>query len=62
MTDYSFLLILCYRYALEGVDMNLQDYDGRTALHLAAAEGHEQVTSFLLDKCKVDPFVKDRYE
>ena len=29
--------------------MNLGDYDGRTALHLAAAEGHARCVKFLLD-------------
>ena len=48
------------RYALQEVDMNLQDYDGRTALHLSAAEGHEDVTRFLINKCSVDPFIRDR--
>ena len=33
--------------------MNLGDYDGRTALHLAAAEGHVRSVKFLLDVCKV---------
>ena len=29
------------------------DYDGRTALHLASAEGHLRCVRFLLDVCKV---------
>ena len=41
--------------------MNLGDYDGRTALHLAAAEGHLRCVRFLIDVCKVRHDVKDRY-
>ena len=40
--------------------MNQSDYDGRTALHVAAAEGHEGVVSFLLEKCSCNPNVEDR--
>jgi glutaminase len=31
-----------------GSDINQPDYDGRTALHIAASEGRESITSFLL--------------
>ena len=44
----------------QGVDMNLGDYDGRTALHLAAAEGHVRCVKFLLDTCGVKHDPKDR--
>ncbi len=40
--------------------MNLGDYDGRTALHLAAAEGHLRCVRFLLEECKVKHDCKDR--
>jgi ankyrin repeat protein len=40
--------------------MDQADYDGRTALHIGAAEGHENVVRFLIDKCKCNPFVIDR--
>jgi len=33
-----------------GVDLNIGDYDGRTALHLAASEGHLAVVKFLISR------------
>ena len=45
---------------LSGTDMGLSDYDGRTALHLASAEGHLDCVKFLLEKCKVNPAPEDR--
>ncbi|XP_032404316.1 glutaminase 2b isoform X2 [Xiphophorus hellerii] len=49
------------RFALSTMDMDLKDYDSRTALHIAAAEDHVDVVKFLIDTCKVDPFVQDRW-
>uniref|UniRef100_A0A8I6GM40 glutaminase n=1 Tax=Rattus norvegicus TaxID=10116 RepID=A0A8I6GM40_RAT len=49
------------RFALSAVDMEQKDYDSRTALHVAAAEGHIDVVKFLIEACKVNPFVKDRW-
>lgn len=43
-----------------GLDLNETDYDGRTALHLAAAEGHTRVVKYLLRK-NVDPNMRDRW-
>ncbi|XP_058523359.1 glutaminase liver isoform, mitochondrial-like [Ochotona princeps] len=49
------------RFALSAMNMEKQDYDSRTALHVATAEGHTQVAEFLIGACKVNPFVKDRW-
>ncbi|XP_068450755.1 glutaminase 2b [Clinocottus analis] len=49
------------RFALSSMNMDLKDYDSRTALHISAAEGHKDVVKFLTEVCKVDPFVEDRW-
>ena len=38
-----------------------RDYDGRTALHLAAAEGHAHCVQFLVTGCGVSPLLRDRW-
>ena len=53
--------ILYPRSFLQDFDMNMSDYDGRTALHLTCAEGHLEAVKFLLEICKVHPEPKDRY-
>ena len=50
---------LC-RLSMSGIDMSQADYDGRTALHLCAAEGHANCVKFLLQKCQVPLYPKDR--
>eukprot|EP00249_Psilotum_nudum_P003030 c16351_g1_i2 orf=169-756(-) len=34
----------------EGIDLNFADFDDRTALHVAACQGHPKVVKFLLEK------------
>ena len=41
--------------------MSNANYDGRTALHLAAAEGHASCVKFLVESCKLNPLAKDRF-
>ena len=44
----------------KGIDLNSADYDGRTALHLAASEGQAEVVEYLIRR-KVKADVKDRW-
>lgn len=36
------------RYKMSGMDLALSNYDGRTPLHVAAAEGHYEVVDMLI--------------
>ncbi|XP_077578678.1 glutaminase kidney isoform, mitochondrial isoform X1 [Stigmatopora nigra] len=49
------------RFALSALDMEQIDYDSRTALHIAASEGHVETVIFLTEECKVNPYMKDRW-
>ena len=46
---------------MQGADMEAADYDGRTALHLAAAEGHIEAVKFILEVGQVAPEPTDRW-
>lgn len=45
----------------KGLDINMADYDARTAMHLAASEGIMLVITFLLEDLKASSAVADRY-
>jgi len=59
VTHVTFLLF--FSAFTQGINMNIGDYDGRTALHLVAAEGHLRCVRFLLDVCKVKHNPMDRW-
>lgn len=44
----------------EGIDVNSIDFDGRTALHIAACEGHVEVVKLLLSR-KANIDARDRW-
>ncbi|KAM9342898.1 glutaminase liver isoform, mitochondrial-like [Pholidichthys leucotaenia] len=49
------------RFTLSALNMEQSDYDSRTALHIAAAEGHVEAVIFLTETCKVNPHMRDRW-
>jgi len=49
------------RFHGQGYNMAMWDYDKRTALHLASAEGHLECVKFLVETCRVSPAVRDRW-
>uniref|UniRef100_A0A914X683 glutaminase n=1 Tax=Plectus sambesii TaxID=2011161 RepID=A0A914X683_9BILA len=50
------------RFFMQGANLEMGDYDGRTALHLAASEGHHELIKFLLDVAKVRHDPEDRWK
>ena len=58
---YSCDLTALRRMFLANQDMSVTDYDGRTALHVAASEGHLDCVQFLVEKCGVPLMPKDRW-
>ncbi|RCN32899.1 glutaminase [Ancylostoma caninum] len=49
------------RMYLQGTNLEMADYDGRTALHVAAAEGHMHLVKFFVNVAKVNHQPRDRF-
>jgi ankyrin repeat protein len=47
---------------MQGCNLEAADYDKRTALHLAASEGHPDLITFLLNVARVRADPKDRWQ
>jgi len=59
---YNSDLTAIRRMASANQNMSIADYDGRTALHLAASEGHVECVRFLVEKCGVPVTPRDRWD
>ncbi|XP_061478173.1 glutaminase liver isoform, mitochondrial [Rhineura floridana] len=55
---YSGNVSVLQRFALSAMDMEQKDYASCTAQHVAATEGHFVVVKFLVEACRVNPFVR----
>ena len=58
---YEWYLTYIFSLQAAGMDMNSADYDGRTALHLACAEGHLNVVKLLVEQFHVNTSPLDRW-
>ncbi|KAI6185135.1 No extended memory [Aphelenchoides fujianensis] len=50
------------RLFMQKANLELVDYDKRSALHLAASEGHAEIIRFLINVAHVKPDPKDRWQ
>ncbi|XP_013397079.1 ankyrin-1-like [Lingula anatina] len=46
--------------AMDGIDVNYQNKDGNTALHLASRDGHVDVVKCLINEHKMDPNIQNK--
>jgi len=58
---YNGDLTALQRMASTNQDMSIANYDGRTALHLVASEGHLECVRFLVEKCAIPLAPRDRW-
>ena len=49
------------RFHIQNFDMDISDYDGRTALHVSACEGHVHCIEYLVKICHCNPHAVDRW-
>uniref|UniRef100_A0A8B9HR20 glutaminase n=1 Tax=Astyanax mexicanus TaxID=7994 RepID=A0A8B9HR20_ASTMX len=61
LAAYKGDLLSLRRYFLSGADVNAVDYDGRSALHVAASEGRLEVIKFLVENTGANCTLKDRW-
>lgn len=47
---------------IAGGDLSVADYNGRTPLHQASAEGHLDIVKLLVEQFKIPPDCKDRWD
>ena len=48
-------------FYLQGVDLTQTDYDGRSVLHIAAAEGYDDIVRFVLKNSLATANIEDRW-
>ena len=47
---------------MRGINLSIQDYDKRSPLHLACSEGHLEIVQYLIEICKCNINISDRWD